>query len=415
MYDLLPVDIAVWQQVERTCNDVLQSYGYHEIRLPLLEKSRLFSQAIGTTSDVVSKEMYSFEDRNGDQLSLRPEGTAGCVRAAIANGLLKSNCCKLRYSGPMFRRENVQRGRNRQFYQIGAEAYGLVGPDVDAELVLVMERIFKDLGISGIRLEINSLGTSEARSAYRQVLVDYLSQHQHQLDEDSVRRLKSNPLRILDSKNPAMRELIAQAPSMLDHLDDESLEHFQVFQQIIQAGGIEFTVNPRLVRGLDYYSRSVFEWITEDLGSQGTVCGGGRYDGLVARQGGPEMPAVGFSIGVDRMVELMKVQSIAVDHHSPHVFMVLAGERATASGLLLADQWRQAVPGLRIECNLGAGSFKAQFKRADRSGALVAIVLGDRELDTSVAAWKPLRDDQEQQQVDFEKMPEALAGLLKLS
>lgn len=408
MYDLLPADIATWQRVEQTCHQVLEDYGYPEIRLPLLERTELFSQAIGTTTDVVAKEMYSFDDRNGDSLSLRPEGTAGCVRAVLANGLLHGHGAKVRYFGPMFRHENVQRGRNRQFYQVGGEAYGLAGPDVDAEQILLLARIFARLGIQGLRLEVNSLGTAEARQHFREVLVGYLTDRRDQLDEDSLRRLESNPLRILDSKNPEMAGLIADAPSILDHLDPESETHFEAFRSILEGAGIPFDVNPRLVRGLDYYSRTVFEWITDDLGSQGTICGGGRYDGLVERQGGPVTPAVGFSIGVDRVVELMTVQGLASVSSAPHVYLVLAGETASREGLVLAEQWRSEVSGLRIQCNLGGGSFKAQFKRADRSQAQVALVLGEQEVSNRQVGWKPLRGEGEQHTVEFDKVPECL-------
>jgi histidyl-tRNA synthetase len=392
MYDLLPEVIPHWQAVERTAQQVLNNYGYEEIRLPLLEKTQLFSQAIGAATDVVAKEMYTFEDRNGTQLSLRPEGTAGCVRAALAAGLTRVHSSKLWYQGPMFRHENVQRGRNRQFYQIGAEVFGLEEPEVDAELILLLARLWKRLGIRDVRLELNSLGTPESRQDYRQQLVSYLEAHHDALDDDSRRRLDQNPLRILDSKNPALKQIIAGAPSMLDFLDEASREHFEALLAILDAADVKYDINPRLVRGLDYYSRTVFEWITDDLGSQGTICGGGRYDYLVERQGGKPCPAVGFSLGVDRVVELMKVQELAVEEHSAQVFLVLAGEGTRRSGMALAESLREHCPGLRLEVNLGGGSFKAQFKRADRSGADVALVLGEQELADGQIAWKPLRD-----------------------
>jgi histidyl-tRNA synthetase len=409
MYDLLPEDISGWQRVESTVLEILDSYGYTEIRLPLVEQTRLFSQAIGASTDVVAKEMYTFEDRNGTHLSLRPEGTAGCVRAVIAAGLTRRHSQKLWYHGPMFRHENVQRGRNRQFYQVGAEVFGLEGPDVDAELILLLARMWKTLGLTGLRLEINSLGTPESRLVYREKLLAYLIDHQDELDDDSQRRLQQNPLRILDSKNPAMKQLIAGAPSMLDSLDDESRLHFDELRAVLDSVGVKYQINPRLVRGLDYYSRTVFEWITQDLGSQGTICGGGRYDYLVERQGGKPCPAVGFSLGVDRLVELMKVQHLTSIAPSADVFMIVAGDAARRQGLALAESMRTAVPGLRLQVNLGGGSFKAQFKRADRSGADLALVLGEQELADQTIGWKPMRDPAASQElIAFDQLAEKL-------
>ncbi len=408
MYDLLPEAIHTWQRVEREASAVLNSYGYEEIRLPLLEKTELFARAIGESTDVVSKEMYSFDDRKGDSLTLRPEGTAGCVRAVLNNGLLGQHQRKVWYFGPMFRYENVQRGRNRQFYQIGAEAYGQVGPDVDAELILLLVRLWRRLQLSNISLEINSLGTPESRAAYRDELVAYLESHRDKLDADSINRLSVNPMRILDSKNPDMHDVIAGAPVMLDHLDEESEAHFAKLRSILDAAGVAYTVNPRLVRGLDYYSRTVFEFITDELGSQGTVCGGGRYDALVAQQGGPDTPAVGFSMGVDRLVELMQVQGVVDAAPTANVYMVLAGEGVRQAGLVLAEQMRDQAPGIRIETNMGGGSFKAQFKRADRSGADLALVIGEDELANQQVTIKFLREDRKQEVLAITQLSEWL-------
>ncbi|MDX1569558.1 MAG: histidine--tRNA ligase [Xanthomonadales bacterium] len=404
MYDIVPEDAARWHWVEGTTLEVLETYGYRELRLPLLEQTDLFARAMGESTDVVSKEMYAFEDRNGDHLALRPEGTAGCVRAVIQNGLLQGHARKLWYGGPMFRRENVQRGRNRQFYQIGAEVFGLEGPDVDAEQLLMLDRLWKRLGLTGLRLEINSLGTAEARARYRETLVDYFEARREALDDDSVRRLEVNPLRILDSKNPAMSEVIAEAPSLLEHLDDASREHFERLRSILDEAGVAYHVNPRLVRGLDYYSRTVFECITDELGAQGTVCAGGRYDGLVEAQGGKPTPALGFAMGIDRLVELTQVQGREAPNEDAAVYLVLAGSGAQRAGLVLAEQLREALPRTRIECNLGGGSFKAQFKRADRSGARYAVVIGEDELAASKATVKPLRSTADQATVPLSEL-----------
>ncbi len=408
MYDLVPGQTATWQRVEATASRLLESYGYLELRLPLVERTELFSRAIGLATDVVSKEMYSFVDRNDDALSLRPEGTAGCVRAAISNGLLKGHSSKLWYSGPMFRRENVQRGRNRQFYQTGAEVFGLPGPDIDAEMIIMLARLWRQLGLTGITLELNSLGTRDSRQRYREVLLEYLTARRADLDEDSVRRLESNPLRILDSKNPDMAELIAGAPSLLEHLDSESAEHFDDLRGMLERANVSFQINPRLVRGLDYYSRSVFEFKTTELGSQGTICAGGRYDGLVETLGGPATPGIGFSLGVDRVVALLQEQGRELVTEPPHVFFVAAGERAWPVAMALAERLRDEVPGLRLMQNLGGGSFRAQFKRADKSGAALALVLGESELEAQTVQIKPLRQSGEAVVVSFSDLPETL-------
>ena len=390
MHDSLPDRIGLWQSLENSARRVLDAYGYAEIRTPLLEASELFKRSIGEVTDIVAKEMYSFQDRNGDSLSLRPEGTASCVRAAIEHGLLDQPR-RLWYQGPMFRHERPQKGRYRQFHQIGVEVFGLTGPDIDQEIVLLTRRIWQSLGLSGLRLEINTLGQGDERTAYRNALVRYLEANREALDEDSRRRLKTNPLRVLDSKNPKMREVIENAPSIIDHLEHASRSHFEQFCSGLTATGVDFVINPRLVRGLDYYNRTVFEWITEDLGAQGTVCAGGRYDGLVAQLGGRPTPAVGFAMGLERLVALMEPDHQA-DAAPVDVYLVAVGELAQRESLPLAERLRDRAPGLRILCHCGGGSFKSQFKKADRSGARYAIVLGEDELARNVVGVKPLRE-----------------------
>ncbi len=404
MHDVLPAELPAWQRLERVVADVFQRYGYDEIRVPVVERTELFARAIGDATDVVEKEMYTFEDRNGDLLSLRPEGTAGVVRAVLQNGLLYGSPLRLWYAGPMFRRERPQKGRTRQFHQVGAEVFGAPGPDVDAELLAMCRRIWDELGIGGLRLEINSLGTAGERGTYRAALAEYFGAHPDALDEDSRRRLERNPLRILDSKNPAMAELIAGAPSLEDYLGDASRGHFATLRRYLDALDVEHRVNPRLVRGLDYYSHTVFEWITTELGAQGTVCAGGRYDGLVELQGGKPWPGIGFAMGQERLVELMRQQGETAAR-PPHVYLVMVGERTTAGGLALAESLRRAEPRLRIQLNLGGGSFKAQFRRADRSGAELALILGEEELDQRAVSVKPLRiEGSEQQRVALDDL-----------
>lgn len=378
--------------------DVFTRYGFAQIRVPIVEKSELFARAIGDATDVVEKEMYSFEDRNGDFLSLRPEGTAGVVRAVLQNGLLYGTPLRLWYQGPMFRRERPQKGRTRQFHQIGAEVFGASGPDIDAELLAMCQRLWDSLGLRGLRLEVNSLGTAAERAEFRDELRLFLSARKEHLDSDSLKRLDRNPMRILDSKNPAMQELVQDAPALSEHLGSESTRHFSEFKGLLEALGIDYSVNPRLVRGLDYYSHTVFEWITDGLGAQGTVCAGGRYDGLVEIQGGKPWPGIGFAMGQERLVELMRVQSESKDL-APHIYLVMAGEGAIRGGLKLAEQLRTHVKGLRVQSNLGGGSFKAQFKRAHRSGAELALVLGEDELQRGEATIKHLRNEIGQQQV----------------
>lgn len=399
MNDILPEQITYWQHLENTMRRILSTYGYHEIRMPIMEKTELFKRSIGEVTDIVEKEMYSFEDRNGDSLTLRPEGTASCVRAGIQHSLL-NQAQRLWYMGPMFRHERPQKGRYRQFHQIGVEVYGLNGPDIDAEIILMTARLWKALGLQDLELQINSLGSSEARAAYRDKLVAYFSAHLEQLDEDSQRRLHSNPLRILDSKNPDMQHLIEAAPRLLDHLDAESQAHFAQLQSLLSAAGVTFSINPRLVRGLDYYNRTVFEWVTTQLGAQGTVCAGGRYDSLVEEIGGKATPAVGFAMGLERLVALLEALDEAqLPDTAPHAYLLMVGEAATQAGLLLAEQLRDAQPELRLLSHCGGGSFKSQFKKADKSGARFALVLGESEVAQGIIAVKYLRDDKPQENV----------------
>ena len=406
MNDVLPDDSAAWQRLERAARETFAEYGYREIRLPLLERTELFKRSIGEMTDIVEKEMYTFDDRGGESVTLRPEATAGIVRACLSNGLLHNQRQRVWCMGPMFRYERPQKGRYRQFHQIDVEALGFPGPDVDAELILMSARIWKRLGLRGLALKLNSLGTAESRRVYRERLVEYFGRHLDLLDEDSRRRLGGNPLRILDSKNPAMAEVIAGAPLLTDHLDDESAAHFAALRARLDEAGVGYVVSPRLVRGLDYYSRTVFEWVTTDLGSQDAVCSGGRYDGLVAQLGGEAVPAVGWALGEERIVELMRQQGLVGDAASADVYVVLGGPAAEAAGLRIAEGLRDAIPGVRIEMNGGGGSFKSQLKRADRSGAQVAVIVGDGELERGVAAVKPLREEAGQADVALD----ALAG-----
>lgn len=373
MNDCLPTQSPLWQKVEGVVKNVISAYGYSEVRMPIVEMTHLFSRAIGEVTDVVEKEMYTFEDRNGDSLTLRPEGTAGCVRSGIENGLLYNQEQRLWYMGPMFRHERPQKGRYRQFHQCGVEVFGLDGPDVDAELIMMTARLWRELGIAQhVRLELNSIGSLEARANYRTALIDYLEQYQNVLDEDCKRRMYTNPLRVLDSKNPDVQAILGDAPQLSDYLDAESKQHFAGLCELLDAAGIEYTVNQRLVRGLDYYNRTVFEWITESLGSQGTVCGGGRYDGLVEQLGGKPTPAVGFAMGLERLVLMMETLGNTDVRRSVDVYMVTAGEGTMMAGMKLAEQLREQVPGLRVMTHFGGGNFKKQFKRADKVGAAIA-------------------------------------------
>ncbi|WP_332398878.1 histidine--tRNA ligase [Vibrio metschnikovii] len=396
MNDCLPTQSPLWQKVENAVKNVVSAYGYSEVRMPIVEMTPLFSRAIGEVTDVVEKEMYTFADRNGDSLSLRPEGTAGCVRAGIEHGLLYNQEQRLWYIGPMFRHERPQKGRYRQFHQCGVEVFGIDGPDVDAELIMMTARLWRELGIAEhVRLELNSIGSLAARADYRSALIEYLEQHQDVLDEDCKRRMYTNPLRVLDSKNPDVQAILGDAPELTDYLDAESKQHFSGLCELLDAAGIEYTVNQRLVRGLDYYNRTVFEWITESLGSQGTVCGGGRYDGLVEQLGGKATPAVGFAMGLERLVLMMETLGNTEVRRSVDVYIVTAGEGTTMAGMKLAEQLREQVPGLRVMNHCGGGNFKKQFKRADKVGAAVALVLGENEIAEKTVVLKDLLGGQQ--------------------
>lgn len=412
MNDILPADAPYWQHLHDCVRAVCDGYGYQEIRLPIAERTELFKRSIGEVTDIIEKEMYSFEDRGGESISLRPEGTAGCVRAGIQHGLFYNQIQRLWYAGPMFRYERPQKGRYRQFHQIGVEAFGLAGPDIDAELLMMSARLWKRLGINGLKLKINSLGTLKARNAYKAVLVDYFSAHADQLDEDSQRRLSSNPLRILDSKNPDMHALNTAAPSLLDHLDDESAAHFEALKAMLDAQGIEYVVDPRLVRGLDYYSRCVFEWVTDQLGAQDAVCSGGRYDGLVEQLGGKPVPAAGFALGVERLIELMKMQDCVVADSAPQVYIISAGEQPELQAQRLAEDLRDQLPSLRLLKHCGGGSFKSQMKKADKSGAQIALILGEQEIQNNTVTVKQLRDATQQNTVQRQALVNSLSDHL---
>ena len=412
MNDILPDVSGTWRYLETVVRDIVQSYGYEEIRLPLLEHTELFRRSIGEVTDIVEKEMYTFDDRNGESLTLRPEATASVVRAGITNGLLHNQRQKLWTTGPMFRYEKPQKGRYRQFYQFDVEALGYEGPDVDAELIIMCARMWKMLGISRLTLEINSLGTAESRARYRDALVEYFSGVKHRLDEDSIRRLEQNPLRILDSKNPDMQDIVAAAPVMLDFLDEESSEHFQALKDLLDAADVAYTVNSRLVRGLDYYSRTVFEWVTDALGSQGAVCSGGRYDGLVEKLGGRATPAVGWAMGIERFVALFEACGGEAPADDPDIYVVAVGEQTLEHAFGIAEALRDGVENIKVEVNLGGGSFKSQMKRADKSNAEFALILGEQELADQQAGLKPLRSAEDQTSVAFAKLPAELAARL---
>lgn len=398
MRDLLPEQSYAWQQLESLLNRTMTQYGYAEIRTPIVEKTELFCRSIGEVTDIVEKEMYSFEDRNGDGLTLRPENTAACVRAVLQNGLLRDGPLRLFYMGPMFRHERPQKGRYRQFHQVGAEAYGMPGPVVEAELIGLGERLWKVLGIDAdIELEINTLGVAGDRQKHREALIAYFEANLEVLDEDAKRRLHSNPLRILDTKNPDMQALVEAAPQLSDYLCEESQQHFTRLKSLLDELGITYRVNPRLVRGLDYYSHTVFEWVTTRLGSQGTVCAGGRYDGLVDDLGGKATPAVGWAMGMERLLELVAELHGQESAPSADLYVVMAGERAECAGLALAEQLRTALPGRVVLSHCSGGSFKSQFKRADKSGARYALIIGDNEAESKTVAVKPLRGDGDQQ------------------
>ncbi len=413
MNDVLPDASATWRYVETVVREVIESYGYREIRLPILEQTELFRRSIGEVTDIVEKEMYTFLDRNDESITMRPEATAGMVRAGITNGLFHNQRQKLWTSGPMFRYEKPQKGRYRQFHQIDVEAMGYPGPDVDAELIIMSARMWQRLGLSRLALEVNSLGSPKSRKEYRDSLVSYFSAVKSELDEDSIRRLEQNPLRILDSKNPDMQEIIVAAPVMLDHLDEESQRHFAELRALLDAAGVAYEVNPRLVRGLDYYNRTVFEWVTDALGSQGAVCAGGRYDGLVEKLGGRATPAIGWAMGVERLVGLFEECGGTAPAVNPDVYIVAGGDAALARGFEIAEMLRDEIDGIRVELNFGGGSFKSQLKRADKSGAEFAVVLGDEEIAGNRVGLKPLRIDEDQVQVATELVAQELSSRLK--
>lgn len=415
MNDILPDASPVWQYLEAQVRAVLDQYGYREIRMPVVEPTALFKRGVGEHTDIVEKEMYTFEDRGGDSLTLRPEGTAGCVRAALQHGLLHNQVQRLWYTGPMFRYERPQKGRYRQFHQIGAETFGMASADIDAELILLSARLLRNLGLSEhVTLHLNTLGSSAARAEYRHALVAYLEGVADQLDEDSQKRLHTNPLRILDSKSESTQQLLNDAPVFDDFLDAESREHFQQLCALLDGAGLNYVINPRLVRGLDYYSRTVFEWITDSLGAQGTVCGGGRYDGLVPQLGGKETPAAGFALGVERLILLLEtLEKIPSSVFATlDAYFILAGDSASRQGFQLAEQLRTAIPGLRLQVNCGGGSFKSQMKKADKSGAPLALILGDDEVAQQQVTIKPLRDDRQQIQCAFNDAADQLRAWL---
>ncbi|MDZ7810664.1 MAG: histidine--tRNA ligase [Arhodomonas sp.] len=409
--DILPEASARWRKIEERLRRTVTTYGYEEIRLPLLERTELFARSIGEVTDIVEKEMYTFADRNGDSLTLRPEGTAGCVRAALQHGLVHGGQSRLWYMGPMFRHERPQKGRYRQFHQIGAEVFGADGPDIDAEMILMTGRMLRAIGLTDVRLELNSLGTPAARSAYREQLQAYLHAHYDELDDDAQRRLDTNPLRILDSKNPAMKGVIDGAPSLLDALDDESAAHFAALRRWLDDAGQPYTINERLVRGLDYYTRTVFEWVSDRLGAQGTVLAGGRYDGLVSQLGGRPTPAIGFAAGLERLVSLVEDSGEPAPVRGADAYLVVAGDAVRGEALRLAERLRDRLPALRLQANSGGGSLKSQFKRADRSGARYALIVAEDELAAGRVGVKDLRDGGEQQQLDEGTLVERLAAL----
>ena len=410
MHDVLPDDSHRWQAFETTIRQLMASYGYKEIRMPLVESTDLFCRSIGEVTDIVEKEMYTFEDRNGDKLTLRPEGTASCVRAGIQHGLLHNQIQRLWYNGPMFRHERPQKGRYRQFHQFGVEAYGIDTPDIDAELILIGARLWKQLGLKNIRLELNTLGSNQARAKYKEVLVDYLNQHQELLDEDSKRRLLTNPLRVLDSKNPAMKAMLDEAPALMDYLDDESHQQFVRLTTRLDAADITYTLNPRLVRGLDYYCKTVFEWVTDELGAQGTICAGGRYDGLVEQLGGKATPAIGFALGVERILSLLEAQQ-AQEPDNVDVYFLLLGEDCEVKGLQLAENVREYYPELQMITHCGGGSFKSQMKKADKSGAKIALILAEDELKNEQVTLKFLREKKDQITVGFDDLITSLTDI----
>ncbi|NNE64516.1 MAG: histidine--tRNA ligase [Gammaproteobacteria bacterium] len=412
MHDILPADMPVWNQLEDTYRALAESYGYREIRTPIVEKTALFYRGIGEVTDIVEKEMYSFEDRNGESLSLRPENTASVVRAGLENGLIADQQQRLWYCGPMYRHERPQKGRYRQFHQLGAEAIGMAGPGIEAELILLAARFWKRLGMENIELEINSLGSPECRGRFRQSLVSYFRDHHDLLDEDSKRRLESNPLRILDSKNPNMQDMINQAPRLADSLSNEASDHFSELCEILRLCEVKYRVNPRLVRGLDYYSHTVFEWVTDTLGAQGTVCAGGRYDGLIEQLGGKPGHAAGFAMGCERLISMIIDQGKTKPPPVCDVYLVMRGVKTQAIGQRLSESLRDQLPQLNLQVQAGGGSFKSQMRRADKSGAKLALILGESEVEAGTVSIKLLREDLPQQEVSLEQLPAQLSQML---
>ena len=411
MHDILMHEIPKWQFVEKSIKNILDQYGYKEIRLPILEKTELFKQTIGDNTDIVSKEMYSFDDKNKMSLTLRPEGTASCVRAGIEHGLFHNKTQRLWYMGPMFRYEKPQKGRQRQFHQLGVEAFGLTGPDVDLEQIMICSRIWEKLNIKNINLEINSIGSPQSRLKYREVLVDYFTDHKDKLDDDCLVRLKKNPLRLLDSKNPDMKSLITNAPSISEYLDAESSNHFTGLKEILDNSDIKYNINHKLVRGLDYYEKTVYEWTTCELGAQDTVCAGGRYDNLVEKHGSSPTPAVGFAIGIERLLELIDFEKVT-DSSIPHIYLIISGGKSKSDGLLLAEKIRDQKPYIKVLTNCGDGSLKSQFKKADKSGAKIAMILGEDELEKKQLTVKYLREEKPQITIGWSEISNFLTNVI---
>ena len=414
MNDCLPSETGIWQMVEAVLRRVASNYGFAEIRMPIVESTALFKRSIGEVTDIVEKEMYTFDDRNGDSLTLRPEGTASCVRAGNQNGLLYNQEQRLWYMGPMFRHERPQKGRYRQFHQFGLEAFGIATPDIDAEIIMLTARLWRELGINEfVTLELNSLGSNEERSEYRDALVAFLTEKEHLLDEDSKRRMHTNPLRVLDSKNPEVQAALVGAPKLADYFGEESSTHFASVCQRLDAAGINYVINDRLVRGLDYYNRTVFEWVTSSLGAQGTICAGGRYDGLVEQLGGKSTPGIGFALGIERLVlmltSLEKANNIRAQVDA---YIIMLGDDAEMTANGLAEQWRDKVPDIRLQCHCGGGNMKKQMKRADKSGAQIALILGEDEIAQQTVTVKYLRGQHEQQSLPLDQVPSLLTNLL---
>jgi histidyl-tRNA synthetase len=408
MNDVLPEARSAWAAVDVAAEEIFEAYGYRRIRIPAMERTELFSRSIGETTDIVQKEMYTFEDRNGSMVTLRPEATAGIVRAGLSHGLFHNQQQKLWCSGPMFRYEKPQKARYRQFHQLDVEAIGYAGPEVDAELIVMSARLWERLGLESPMLELNSLGTPQARAGYREALQAYFSQSRDKLDAESLQRLERNPLRILDSKNPDLEALIAEAPELTDYLDDDSKAHFERLQQLLDDVNVGYELNTRLVRGLDYYSRTVFEWVTDRLGAQSAICSGGRYDGLVAQLGGRDTPAIGWALGIERVVELIEAEGLQIVEPLPHAYLAMAGERAQRKGFEIAEELRMRVPGVRLSMDCLGGSLKSQLRRADRSGARMALILGDEELDVGQISVKALREDAPQVRLTVDATASAL-------